>query len=131
MSKNTIYLIATILVLIVIAAIWAPKTPLQSPTASPTNGLVNNTHAPADMEKPSSETIPAPITPTAPDAPAAAVAPISPAVPSSPAAAEPPKGKAMDADDVPTGAEVAPAPTPSTAKPAEDKGIVIPPSEGQ
>jgi hypothetical protein len=37
----------------------------------------------------------------------------------------------MDADDVPAGAEVAPAPAPAAAKPGEDKGMVIPPSEGQ
>ncbi len=46
MSKNTISLLALILMLIVIALIWLPQAPVQERSTSPVNGLTGGTPPP-------------------------------------------------------------------------------------
>jgi len=129
MSKNTIYLAIILLALIVIVTVMSPKKTqdippqVTNPTAFPANGLVS---APPPTTAPAANAVttgaPSPESNPAMPAPA----PLSP------------KDKAMDADDVPLGAEVsgegnaAPAAAlPNVPKPDDNKGMAIPPSEGQ
>lgn len=151
MNKNVLYLIATILALVVISLVMAPKSmppiPEQAATqaALPSNGMIPNTQTPAIAKPtepmatapaeiatpaPATQNITPPAEPMVPanaTMPAAAIAPAATGVMTPFNASAP--ATAGGADDVPAGAEVTGEPQPSMATaPATSAPVTAAPS---
>jgi hypothetical protein len=150
MNKNVIYLVATILAVVIIGLVFnheKNKTVAVAPTALPVNGLVGGTTtqsamkvqnpavevgtvAPANSPNPTQPITATPgVTPAAPAAPAAYAVP-EPA-PAAPVVTTLPNAAPGASTDMTPATPASPLPTAAAPKPADDKGLAIPASEGQ